>query len=135
MTLAANRSEPSGLSGTDASGRPAPLAAPSSKLSGLSGQVSPGHQHEALGQQAVADPALRSRQCSSSGVGMSQPLTWEKNGVLVPAPSENPGLPSCFDTPETLGAYSKRRISKLRGMLIMFSVSLDLFVYLCKNSR
>jgi hypothetical protein len=133
VTLAANRSELSGLSGPDPQVQPVTLAANRSELSGLSEHVSRDSQG-AMDQQAAADPALRSRQCSSFDPGVSEPVTWTKDGTIEPAlPGKVWG--DMFDTLETLGQHAQNRISELGCKLILLSCSLGLFTDVCIPSE
>lgn len=129
MTLATNYSKPSEMIEPDHL-RPVPPAENCSRLN-----RSPGHQvsHGTLNQQAVADPALHSRQCSSPDLSMSQPVTWVHDGSLEPASLGNT-FEDLFDTSETLGVHSEKLVSML-GKLVLILIFADLFIHLFLNSE
>ncbi|KAF9506957.1 hypothetical protein BS47DRAFT_1399072 [Hydnum rufescens UP504] len=124
-TLAANRSELSELSEPDAQSQPVPLAADRSEPSGLSEpriQSDTDSQQE-LGQEIVADPALRSGQCGSSALGNCVPWTWAKNGDLV-APSSDRIWADLFDTVDSWEKYSQNRASQTDRTFLFSSFAL-----------
>ncbi|KAF9518594.1 hypothetical protein BS47DRAFT_1388991 [Hydnum rufescens UP504] len=137
-TLATNRSELSELSEPDAQSQPVPLAADRSEPSGLSEpriQSDTDSQQE-LGQEIVADPALRSGQCGSSALGNCVPWTWAKNGDLV-APSSDRIWADLFDTVDSWEKYSQNRASQtdLRPLLRIYYVQKEWTLVFSNSQR
>ncbi|KAF9510092.1 hypothetical protein BS47DRAFT_1364787 [Hydnum rufescens UP504] len=88
-----------------------------------------------LGQEIVADPALRSRQCGSSALGTCVPWTWAKNGNLV-APSSDRIWADLFDTVDSWEKYSQNHASQmdLRPLLRIYYVQKEWTLVFSNNS-